>query len=915
MIVGHIGGGDGGGGEIDTGDIANSLRFRGSQSLTRTIGGSLTTNTWMFWVKRGTLGGRQVLEGWSNAINAAVSIEFDASNRLTFSQTATVVTIQKTTLAVFRDPTAWLCIICVLDTNNAVAEDRVRIFINGERVTSWAVNTIPTLGLSTWWGSTFPQTIGNQTNGGTFLNGYLSRVCFVDGQALTPDSFGYLNTTINEWVSKSQSEVKAVVDAGGTNSFMLDFDDATRLAADAVPIMTSNTAPSGTASASTELNATHAAWKAFDKNTGNYGWITLFGTTTGWLAYEFTSATTITSYSLYLYLSAQATRMPKTWTFEGWTGAAWTVLHTVTNDTGSWAGGERRKYIVSSPSSYIEYRINVSANHGSTEYLEIDGMELFDGKGLGKDLSNKHNNWTLNNISLTAGTSYDHMLDVPGNSYAVLSGIDKHPTATLSNGALSITGAANLPARATVFVGAGKWYWECVQTAFSAAVIVGVAKNNATLTTYIGFDAGGYGYASTARRYNSAISIAYGATFGLNDVIGVALDLAAGTLTFYKNGVSQGVAYSSLSGEFSPAYSTGISSTGAFNFGQAPLSSGATYHSAAGGYFRYEPPTGFLALCQANLPDPEILNPETDFDVVLATGANIKTTAEAVFPGNSLIWIKDRANANNHQLIDTVRGSAAVLQSNTTAAETTYAAPAGSSVAWCWKAGGAAVTNNAGSISSQVSANVDAGFSIVTYTGTGANATVGHGLGVAPAMVIVKRRNSTGDWPVQHRSVSASNVLWLTLTNAQTASTTFQQIYPTSSFFYVSGDNTNVGASGSTYVAYCFAEIPGYSKIGSYTGNAAADGVYVDLGFKPAFVMVKCSSTTGNWTIFDGSRPGYNVQGGQLYPNLTNAEATTATIDFTSRGFKARLTTDPNSAQTFIYYAVADTTGKYSAAR
>ena len=304
----------------------------------------------------------------------------------------------------------------------------------------------------------------------------------------------------------------------------------------------------------------------------------------------------------------------------------------------------------------------------------------------------------------------------------------------------------------------------------------------------------------------------------------------------------------------------------------------------------------------------------------------------------NFVWMKGRSGATDHALYDSVRGATFDLVSNSTAAETTQTTglttfgaagftvgalakvntSAATYVGWQWKAGGAAISNTAGTITSSVSANTTAGFSVVTYTGTGANATVGHGLGVAPSMVIVKRRNSTGNWPVQHTSVSASNVLFLDLTNAQTASTTFQQIYPTASIFYIDGGNANVGANGGTYVAYCWAPVAGYSAFGSYTGNGSADGPFVYTGFRPRWFMVK-SSTNGiqQWYMWDSSRDTYNPESNTLYPNLSNAEATSVLGDFVSNGVKIRQTLAGVNefGGTYIYAAFAENPLKYANAR
>jgi hypothetical protein len=298
------------------------------------------------------------------------------------------------------------------------------------------------------------------------------------------------------------------------------------------------------------------------------------------------------------------------------------------------------------------------------------------------------------------------------------------------------------------------------------------------------------------------------------------------------------------------------------------------------------------------------------------------------------IWEKTRSIVDNNAAVDSVRGVTKYLVQNNTSAEGTNANyftsfnsngyTLGSSdygtgvtvVDWCWKAGGTAVSNTAGTITSSVSANTTAGFSVVTYTGTGVNATVGHGLGVAPSMVIVKRRNSTGNWPVQHTSVSASNVLFLDLTNAQTASTTFQQIYPTASIFYIDGGNANVGANGGTYVAYCWAPVAGYSAFGSYTGNGSADGPFVYTGFRPRWIMIKRTDAIQSWAIWDTSRDSVNVVSLQLYPNLSSAENSYLTMDIVSNGFKSRSATEYNtSGGTYIYAAFAENPLKFSNAR
>jgi hypothetical protein len=303
---------------------------------------------------------------------------------------------------------------------------------------------------------------------------------------------------------------------------------------------------------------------------------------------------------------------------------------------------------------------------------------------------------------------------------------------------------------------------------------------------------------------------------------------------------------------------------------------------------------------------------------VLDTGANIKATAEALYD-SSLIWIKDRANSNNHQLIDTVRGTG-VLQSNTTAAETTYSAPSGNSVAWVWKAGGTAVTNTDGSITSQVSANVDAGFSIVSYTATNNSSNVGHGLSQAPELIIFKSRTSTSSWMVYTTAVDGTyDYVFLNLTNAKGDSVLTA---PSSSVMYVNnteGAGTNVGTNN--YIAYAFHSVEGFSKFGSYVGNGSTDGPYIYVGFKSAFLMVKRTDSTSPWLIYDNERNTFNQTDNILRANSFELETGSGELDFLSNGFKYRgSSTNVDyvtnvSGGTYIYMAFAEHPFQFSTGR
>ena len=291
-------------------------------------------------------------------------------------------------------------------------------------------------------------------------------------------------------------------------------------------------------------------------------------------------------------------------------------------------------------------------------------------------------------------------------------------------------------------------------------------------------------------------------------------------------------------------------------------------------------------------------------------------------------WIKERSSTSPHKLLDIVRGATKELESNGTNAEATTTESLASFdsdgftvgsngavnqssqtyASWNWLAGGTASSNTDGSITSTVSANTTSGFSIVSYTGTGSNDTVGHGLGVAPKMMIVKNRTTVTNWHVYHKAIGATKYLQLNSTNAEgTASSVWNDTAPTSSVFSIgTGDGTN--KSGDNIIAYCFAEKKGFSKFGSYTGNNNADGPFIYTGFKPAFIMIKDSSAANGWHIRDDKRSPINPSINFLQPNNSDTEVTLGEkIDLLSNGFKIRQTGGKvnDSGNVYIYMAFA----------
>lgn len=562
---------------------------------------------------------------------------------------------------------------------------------------------------------------------------------------------------------------------------------------------------------------------------------------------------------------------------------------------------------------------------------------------LGNDFSGNGNNWTTNNISLTSGVTYDSMTDVPtltsptAANFAVMNPLD--------NGGLTITGAnldssrataSWLSDRCTFGLSSSKWYWEFTATSVvdgSNGHMLGLMKSTANLGSYPGGDANGWGYfSSNGQKYtNGAAGVAYGSSWTNGDVIGVAFDADNGTLVFYKNNVSQGTAYTGLtSGPYFPALGLFGTVTGSFNFGQRP--------------FAYTPPSGFVALNTFNLPNSTIPagNKYMDATTYTGTGSSLSVTNSGSMQPD-LVWIKSRSAATNNKLTDVVRGATKALITNTfgdettdtqgltafgsagftVGTDTTYNNSGATYVGWQWKGGGAGITNTAGTITSTVSANATSGCSVIKYISNGVNgATVGHGLGVAPSLVIVKCTfaTTTQAWAVYHSALGATKYLILQTTDAAaTSSTYWNNTAPTSSVFTIGTSNdVNINGSVFTYAAYCFAPIAGFSAFGSYTGNGSTDGPFIYTGFRPRWLMLKRTDTASDWYVFDSARNTFNSATRLLYPNLSNIEVAytpPSGFDLLSNGFKSRASGIDASGGTYIYAAFAENPFKNALAR
>lgn len=558
-----------------------------------------------------------------------------------------------------------------------------------------------------------------------------------------------------------------------------------------------------------------------------------------------------------------------------------------------------------------------NTNAYGTNGFYLDFSDATSATTLCLDRSGNGNDWTPTNISTTTGATYDSMLDVPlaygttdrGN-YCTLSSIDALvATGTLNGNLRSYSASDTVAVRGTqAFPATGKWYFEGTKAAVGDAFI-GLAPVTTPIAGLYGAGTGFYAYYSGASKYTNGTSTGYGATYDNGDVIGVAVDCDAGTVTFYKNNVSQGTAFTGLdfSTWWKPIFRQAVNVVWEANFGQRP--------------FAYAPPTGFNSLHTGSLTTTTTtLYPHNNYVQVSGSGMSVGPNLNSKMSALNYLDIYKDFGTESWKWRDTVRGLSVMLSSDSIAAETAFTnfTLADTYMGYRWKAGDAVVTNTDGTISSQVCVNVSSGFSIVTYTGTGANATVGHGLGVAPKMVIVKNRDVVGQsWLVWQQSLTGGEYLLLESTAAKAAAATpWNSTVPTSSVLSI---GTSAASNGSTnkLVAYCFAEIPGLSKLNSYIGNGSTDGPNLNCGFAPALLLVKRIDVAGDWCLVDNLRGYWTPNGRYSKLNSSAGDTVLVAVNFKANSIKI-VTTDTNfnaNGGTYIYYAIADGPFKYILAR
>jgi len=575
---------------------------------------------------------------------------------------------------------------------------------------------------------------------------------------------------------------------------------------------------------------------------------------------------------------------------------------------------------------------------------------------LGIDKSPNGNDFSLNNLELN-----DSVPDTPTNNWCTLNPLNSFggtsPTVTNGNLNFNLESNAHYPLSTFLIPKTGKWYSEVLFTADGIGQAEVKVTNPELSQNSSGASAtnrhNGINYYGTDIRVDDNNNLQTGVTaIGVNNVIGICIDRDNDTVLYKNNNSNVGYAVTladsagsteTLTIGVGRGSNSGSNITGKMNFGQDSSFSGSktaqNKTDASGlGDFYYEPPAEHRALCAKNIAETSspTVRPQKHFGTLLYTGnGSSGHTISGLEFQPDFAWVKRRDSGANHGIYDVVTGVTSYLRADldnaqdsnlshlssfnkdgfTLGADTYQNTNSATYVAWCWKAGGTAVTNNDGSITSSVSANVEAGFSIVAWTGTGSDGTIGHGLGKAPSIYFVKRRNSSKDWYVQIGNINDISLgRFLKLNESNTidfASDVFAATADTSTVLNTKGDSATNG-SGDTYVAYCWAEIPGYSKFGQWTGNGSSSAPFVYTGFRPAFLLYKATNGAHDWRIFDTTRDVNNGVNTRLRPNTSDAEDTHGGMDILSNGFKIRNGVSGNNGggETHIFMAFAEQPGK-----
>ena len=998
--------------------ITKSLRFRSYANayLSRTQATNGNQKSWTFsaWVKLAdpiNNYGFYVCGGAGTGVGVDVERINMAGNAAgVYWQRASIqtsTTYQGGTTATYRDPAAWYHVVYVWDSGNSNQALRWRVYVNGILQPKQYGDTAISLGQTSLINTTSPLKIGRQDDQtSAYSECTCTEINFIDGSSLDASYFGYTDPITNIW------QPKQYAGSYGTNGFYLNFSENLSLTNLGRNFAGSNYltySQVGNNSSYTYNNASVAINNATapdGTSTGNL--LTVDGSTSTHRFYkQFSVQPSGTVMCMSAYVKYSGTT--KVVALENYTGSAggqcfFDVSIGQPKYTATWPAGSGFQYVGNG-----WYRIWTTCNNSASNGSGIPSIALYacDDSGnlswagnstsgfyfwgvqanlgttpdpyIATTSSYAYNDFTLNNFSLSAGVTYDSLVDSPtnvitpvtdiggvvsgnyctwnpligaglragsvGTSSSIVSNTDGNLSTSFSlNGGYAMCeysmGTIPLP-------NAGKWYWESTNLSNATLGIfkgqtLPLSGSGGGQEAFVGYSASGsfvLGTNSAGTSTGTALSAS------TSDIIGVAVDMDNKNIAFYKNNTLMGGynGFSDTNTGYSPQTggswttdcnlwipirgndTSGAGGTSTTNFGQRP--------------FTYTPPTGYKSLNTTNIQmlGSNVLNiaaiqPHKYFDVSLYGGQG--TTQQVKNSGKfqpDLVWVKARSVSNyDHILVDSVRGPGNILSSDLTSGESSgngYWITGLDSDGFTLGSYGANGTNANGTqyVGWQWKQSPQSGLNIVSYTGNGTTRTISHNLGVVPSMIWIKGRDTqaTGgpgkwnanDWMIQHVGMGWGYQMGLNSTATSEAEGALAA--PTSSVFTVpSYGQTNY--TGNRFVAYVWAEVPGFSKFGTYMGNALVDGDFVYTGFRPKFIMLKLINAVNSWEIWDSVRsvvPNGNIAIGGSGTNLalfaedTEPESQRDGAQFFSNGFKLNATGSRSNypqGNTYIYMAFAE---------
>jgi hypothetical protein len=958
--------------------VNRGLRFRNgnSASLKRTPSAASNQRTWTWsaWVKRTDLVGTSNTNSLFGAFNSNADsfILYFSTNVLTIGSYAGGQGFSTTTT--YTNIASWYHIVVAMDTTATSEVNRLILYINGVKQTALTVNN-PSLNQQFTVNSTAQHSLMGASNASPpyYSDGYLAEVNFVDGQQLTATAFGQYDAN-NNWVPQRYTGTY------GTNGFYLPFTNL-GTSSYAALLSSSNylTAPTNAAFSIGTANFTMETW-FYPTNASQSGQFLFCASGGIQMGYQNSSTWGLCQANVAWQLTTGT--MPTT---GAWNHMAICRSGTGTNQTALFLNGVRIAQGTISTSysqntcvigqGIIGYMSNTRMVKGTAVYdpanstytvptapltnitntsvltfqnstgidnssntltLTASGTVPYSvaypftttpATNVAADSSGNGNHWTANNISTIADTTFDAVFDSPtdtidssGNSvgnFPVLFPVGH----TLTNGNLNASRSSSssfVIANSTLSFSNGMWYVEFIATNMGGGDnldlgIVGVANalSGGSISGYaIGQYLTGYCYTGAGRFHTNNSTVATYTSLSSGNVVMMAVDLTNNKLYFGVNGtwVNSG----------NPAAGTGYVSTiipGTYyvGIGHASIGSQSTAASVNFGQqpFVYTPPTGFKVLNTKNLKDVGSVNLPDSF-------GNVVNTPD-------LVWIKSRSGAYDHRIFDTVRGPFRGLVAGTTGAESAEVNGVKEFIPNGFSVGAAQDWNSAGATYAAWMWNrgKTPGFDIATYTGNGAAQTIPHNLGQTPAFMAVRNitNGTNSNWMIYHKSVGATAAGNFNGVGTFGASSSYWNDTAPGPTNFTVGNNANTSTAGISYIAYLWAEVPGFSKMGSYTGDGGTTGPFVHCGFRPKFVLLKCSSNTTSstvWNIWDANRTTYNPIVNELYFPTAPAENVDSNGgDFYANGFKPKRNSEYAnlSGWTYVYMAFAESPFKYANAR